>query len=81
MKVELFNARRLLVALCAVIVLSCAARTQARGREPRAAKLDQYVNQFTSCNAGAHLDNFAIELQNRPTVTGHILIKSRRMLT
>ncbi len=74
MKVELFNARRLLVALCAVIVLSCAARAQARGREPRAAKLDEYVNQFTSCNAGAHLDNFAIELQNRPSVTGHILI-------
>lgn len=74
MKVELFNSRRLLVALCAVIALSCAARAQAGSRAPRAEKLDEYVNQYTSCNAGAYLDNFAIHLQNRPTVAGYIII-------
>jgi hypothetical protein len=37
-------------------------------------KLSEYVNQFTSCNAGAHLDYLAVELQNNTTATGHIVI-------
>jgi hypothetical protein len=70
------NARRLSVALCAALALACAgaARAQAGGRAPRAEKLDEYVNQFNSCNAGAYLDNFAIHLQNNPTTTAHIII-------
>jgi hypothetical protein len=40
----------------------------------RAVKVSEYVNQFTSCNAGAHLDNFAIELQNFPDAKAHIRI-------
>jgi hypothetical protein len=70
------DARRLSVALCAALVLAYAATAsaQVQSQEPRAEKLDEYVNQFSSCNAGAHLDNFAIELQNRPAVVGHIIV-------
>ena len=76
MKFELVNARQLSVALCAALALACAgaARAQGGGREPRAIKESEYANQFNSCNAGAYLDNFAIELQNRPTAAGHIII-------
>lgn len=74
MKAELFNARRLSVVLCAALALAVNARAQAEGREPRAKKLDEYVNQFSSCNAGAYLDNFALELRNSPSASGHILI-------
>jgi hypothetical protein len=72
---ELFKTRRLFIALCAAL-LACAgsARAQVEGQGPRAEKLSEYVNEFTSCNAGAHLDNLAIHLQNSPTATGHIII-------
>ena len=65
------NGRRLVVALCASLALACVARAQG---QPRAVKVDEYVNQFSSCNAGAHLDNFAIELQNFPDAKAHIRI-------
>ena len=76
MRLELDNARRLLVALCAALTLACAApaRAQVKERESGAWKVSDYVNLFTSCNAGAHLDNFAIVLQNTPTAAGHIRI-------
>jgi hypothetical protein len=74
-RLELKTGRALLVALCAA--LACAgppARAQAAGREPRARKVGEYVNQFTTCNAGAYLDHFAIELQNDPDASGHVVI-------
>lgn len=76
MRIELNDARRLVAVLCAALALACAAHARARAEdgEPRARKFDEYVNLFSSCNAGAHLDNFAIELQNDPTLTGHILL-------
>ena len=76
MRLELDNARRLLVALCAALSVTCAAsaRAQVEGREPQARKVTDYVNQFTTCNAGAHLDLFAIELQNNPTAKGYVII-------
>jgi hypothetical protein len=70
LRLELNNGRRLFVALCAALVLTCVAHAQ----EPRAEKLSEYVNEFTSCHAGAHLDNLAINLQNSPNASGHILI-------
>jgi hypothetical protein len=36
--------------------------------------LSDYVNQFTSCNAGGHLDSLAINLDNNPTASGYIVI-------
>lgn len=72
MKPEHNSGRRLSVALCAALTLACAARAQGEG--PRAEKLSEYINQFTSCIAGAHLDNLAIELQSRPTATGYVRI-------
>ena len=76
MTLELVSGRRLSVALFAALALACVApaRAQVKGREPRARKVSDYVNQFTSCNAGAHLDNFAIELQNNPAASGYIFI-------
>lgn len=71
MRLELSNRRRLFVALFATLALACAARAQG---EPRAEKVSEYVNQFTSCNAGAHLDNFAIHLQNDPALKGYVRI-------
>ena len=71
MSLQLDNGRRLAAALCAALALACVARAQG---EPRAVKVDEYVNQFSSCNAGAHLDNFAIELQNFPDAKAHIRI-------
>lgn len=52
------------------------ARAQAPGDagEPVARKFDEYINLFNSCNAGAYLDNFAIELQNTDGLKGHIII-------
>jgi hypothetical protein len=75
MRLEL-NGGRLRVAFFAALALACAAPALARvkGPEPVARKVSEYVNQFTSCNAGAHLDNFAIELWNNPTASGHIFI-------
>jgi hypothetical protein len=70
MKLERIPGRRLCYALCATLALAFGARAQ----EPRAEKLSEYVNQFTSCNAGAHLDNLAIYLQNNPNTTGHIRV-------
>lgn len=71
MKLERNAGRRLFVAFCASLALACVASAQ---DEPHATKISDYVNQFTSCGAGAHLDNFAIELQNHPTAEGHIII-------
>lgn len=71
MRLEFDDGRRLVAALCAALALACAARAQG---EPRAVKVDEYVNQFTSCNAGAHLDNFAIELDNSPEAKALIRI-------
>lgn len=76
MKLELNTGRRLFVALCAAVALACAAHVRAQdvGKETQARKYSDYVNLFTSCNAGAHLDGLAIELQNDPTLTGFIRI-------
>lgn len=76
MKLELDIGRRLRVALGAALLLACAAgaRAQDAGQETPARKLSDYVNLFTSCNAGAHLDNLAIELQNNPALKGFIRI-------
>jgi hypothetical protein len=74
MKAELFNARRLFAVLCAALACAGAAWAQGGDREPRAIKDSEYANQFNSCNAGAYLDNFAIELQNRPNAAGHIIV-------
>lgn len=76
MKPELYIGRRLLVALCAAVLLACAAPARAQEAEPEtlARKVSDYVNQFTSCNAGAHLDNLAIELQNNPAMKGYVRI-------
>src|SRR5215204_6522996 len=61
-----------------LLVLACflvtAVGGAARAQESRPRKISEYVNQFTSCNAGAHLDGFAIELQNDPNASGHIII-------
>lgn len=76
MKLELNSGRRLFVALCAALVLACAApaRAQDEGPATLVRKYNEYVNQFTSCNAGAYLDGLAIELQNDHTLTGFIRI-------
>lgn len=80
MKHELTAGRRLFVALCASLALACAAPASAQvegqdeGQEPRARKHGEYVNLFTSCNAGAYLDDLAINLQNDPTLTGYVRI-------
>lgn len=76
MKPEPSAGRRLFVALCASLALACAApaSAQVEGREPRARKHSEYVNQFTTCNAGAYLDDLAINLQNDPALTGYIRI-------
>jgi hypothetical protein len=76
MRLKSKTVRRLFVALCAALALACAAPApaQIKGREPRARKVGDYVNQFTSCNAGAYLDSFAIELQNDPAATGHVVV-------
>ena len=70
--------RKLGPALCLLLALlpAAAARAQSPGDagEPAAVKFDEYVNLFSSCNAGAYLDNFAIELQNRPAVKGRIIV-------
>lgn len=67
--------RRLAAALCsALCLLACAAPATAQGQGPRPRKVSEYVNQFTSCNAGAHLDNLAIELQNDPNASAYIRI-------
>jgi hypothetical protein len=72
LKHELNSIRRLFVALCAALAFACHARAQEAG--PHVEKLSDYVNQFTTCNAGAHLDNLAIYLQNNPTATGYLRI-------
>lgn len=76
MKPELNIGRRLCVALCAALALACAAPASAQdaGPETLARKLSDYVNQFTSCNAGAHLDHLAIELQNNLGLSGYIRV-------
>lgn len=76
MKIELNYGRRLFVALCAALLLACAAdvRAQDEGQGAGARKYSEYVNLFTSCNAGAHLDSLAIELQNDPDLKGFIRI-------
>ena len=76
MKLELSPGRRLFVALCAALALACAApaRAQDEGQGARAEKLGEYVNEFTSCNAGAHLANFANHLQNNPGATGYVRV-------
>lgn len=71
MRLELNTGRRLLLALCAALSLAHVTSAQ---EQTHAGKVTDYVNQFTSCNAGAHLDLFAIELQNNPNATGHIII-------
>lgn len=73
---ELFHLRCHLIALCAALPLACAggARARVEGQAPRAEKLSEYVNEITSCHAGAHLDNLAIQLQNDPTATGYIAV-------
>jgi hypothetical protein len=75
MKPEL-DPGRLFAALGAALLLACAstANARVRGQEPRAEKLGEYVNQFTSCNAGAHLDDLAIHLQNNPASAGYVRI-------
>jgi hypothetical protein len=69
---------RVAAALCCLLALLPAAPARAQGAgaevEPAPRKFDEYVNLFTSCNAGAHLDGFAIELHSRPDVNGHIII-------
>lgn len=76
MKLKLQTSRRLFVALCASLVLACAAlvSAQVEGQGPRAVKFSEYVNQFTSCNAGAHLDGLAIDLQNNSSLKGYVRI-------
>jgi hypothetical protein len=70
--------------LFAVCALASAASAQEKSREeaagaagetpPLAArKVSEYVNLFSSCNAGAHLDNFAVELQNDGQAVGYII--------
>ena len=67
--------RRLAAAVCsALCLLACAARATAQGQGPRARKHSEYVNQFSSCDAGAYLDGLAIELQNDPNVSAYIRI-------
>lgn len=73
MRHEIAFGRRLYAALFAALaVLACAAPAPAQGAGPR--KLSDYVNQFTTCNAGAHLDNLAIELKNDQTLSGYVVI-------
>lgn len=65
-------AARLLLAFCCAA--SCAA-ARAQGLEaPAARKVSEYVNQFSSCNAGAHLDLFATELQKEPGARAYIVV-------
>jgi hypothetical protein len=46
----------------------------ADGARPAGARLvSEYVNLFSSCDAGAHLDNFAVELQNDAQSVGYII--------
>jgi hypothetical protein len=54
--------------------MTAPALAQDEGQGTQARKYGDYVNLFTSCNAGAHLDGLAIELQNDPTLTGFIRI-------
>ncbi|HEX8353181.1 MAG TPA: hypothetical protein VF611_09795 [Pyrinomonadaceae bacterium] len=76
MKHKVTFGRRLAVVLCSALALACAApaRAQSATQEPRPRKVSDYVNLFTSCNAGAHLDNFAIELQNEPDASGYVVV-------
>jgi hypothetical protein len=71
-------ALRLSAALWALLALLLPAAS-APGQDspqavPEARKLSEYVNQFTPCNAGGHLDYLAIELQNDASLRGHILV-------
>lgn len=65
------------VAACLLLAFCCAAScavARAQGDEaPVARKVTEYVNQFSSCNAGAHLDLFAIELQNETTSRAYVV--------
>lgn len=77
--------RSVIVNLCAACLLvACApaspARAQEEGEQQRqgtpvvaARKVSEYVNQFNSCNAGAYLDNFAVELQHDEQAEGYII--------
>jgi hypothetical protein len=78
-----------LLALAAVLLALCAAReacAQAEGAQtppaqsepakeqgpPRARKVDEFGRLY-GCSGGAHLDNFAIELQNDPDSVAYIM--------
>jgi len=70
--------RLAVAALClAAALLSQAAAAgaqggQAEGDAPRARKIDEF-GHARGCDHGARLDNFAIELQNQPDATGHVI--------
>jgi hypothetical protein len=66
---------RPLTALTLTILWAAAALAQEAEPHPGGAarKVSEYVNQFNTCNAGAHLDNFAIELQKEAGAEGHIV--------
>lgn len=74
-----------LLAACCVLCGGGSARAQGEGQAAppppsgdaagtAARKLSEYVNEFTSCNAGAHLDNLAVMLQQQPRARGHVRI-------
>ena len=64
-----------LLLLASPYAWSARAQDEQAAREPAARKVSEYVNQFTSCNAGAHLDLLAIELQNAPpSARAHVIV-------
>ncbi|HEU4595375.1 MAG TPA: hypothetical protein VFS10_09550 [Pyrinomonadaceae bacterium] len=66
----------------AVLFVACALAAPALAQDEEVApesrlaearKVSEYVNLFSSCNAGAHLDNFAIELEKDEQAVGYVV--------